>query len=189
MPSESTCPDGQPHVWKIPTFPGLQKDIYPSECSRCHQKKDLTSKVESKYSQGPGLFRKHDKPKTQTAAKRKSRGFLDREVMKAREQEYLSRKVEIITAYLSKGSAYGAAKQLKIPESSLRQLLKRWDNDVREFKARLDAAPGTFYTQAEITSIFSYGDFVMVQVKISSIESQAAKLRLGTVEIRYPEAN
>lgn len=107
--------------------------------------------------------------------------------MKAREQEYLKRKPEIIAAYIEKGSAYGAAKVLKIPESSLRQLLKRWDSDVMKAIEEQNAPPGTLFSKGEIVSLNSAGDHVFASIKVDNMESRKGNLHLGTVEIRCPE--
>lgn len=205
MPSDTTCPDGQPHVWKCPTYPDDTSGLYPSECSRCHQKKDFTSKISDvAYNSGPqhGLNGKPDKhqhkPGNKTKPKknnppgknprRKSHGFPDRDVMKAREQEYLSRKSEIIVTYLAKGSAYGTAKKLGIPESSLRQLLKRWNEDIEEARKQQNAPPGTFFSRGEVVGLNSNGQYVYASIKIDNMESKKGNLRLGLVEIRCPES-
>lgn len=108
--------------------------------------------------------------------------------MRAREQEYLSRKPEIIASYVAKGSAYGAAKQLGIPESSLRQLLKRWDTDVKKYIKEQNAPPGTIFSKGEIISLNVYGDHVLASIKVDPLESRKGNLRLGTVEMRCPES-
>lgn len=204
MPADSSCPDGQPHVWKVPTTPDPKSGLYPSECSRCHHKKDFSSRLtDTKYNAGPqhGLNGRPDnhrhKPTvkgknktpqvTRRSSRRKSHGFPDREVMKAREQEYLSRKLEIIDTYITKGSAYGTAKKLNIPESSLRQLLKRWDDDVQKYIEEQNAPPGTLFSRGEIVGLSIEGGHVFASIKVDNQESRKGNLRLGIVEIRCPE--
>lgn len=130
---------------------------------------------------------------------------------KAKSQEYLSRKDEIITAYIESPSLYAAAKVLGIPQSSFKQQIKKWRDEIEAIRAKKVEIPADTQSQSqkenglpelvarqlaelrqliegnfirgEVVSVNQLNDRVDATVKFKM--DNVVNVRLGAVEMRY----